>query len=71
MKIHTGDVFSRQKVIDTNAAIGNAFADKGYAFPNISMQPQVDQANHTVELTVIVAPENKLLSVILILRATT
>lgn len=58
MKLKVGDVFSRSKIIDTNSAVGDAFADAGYAFPNISVQPTVNAKNRTVMLTLLVVPGN-------------
>ena len=56
MKIKVGQLFSRSKIMDTNTAVGNAFANEGYAFPNVTMQPHINPVNHTVDITFVVAP---------------
>ena len=58
IKLRVGDVFSRSKIIDTNAAVGKAFGDEGFAFPDISVQPNVNAKNHTVSLTLVAIPGN-------------
>lgn len=54
-----GDVFSRQRIIDTNKAIGDFMADRGYAFANVSIVPKIDEINHTVFVTFNVVPGNR------------
>jgi outer membrane protein insertion porin family len=56
MKVQEGSVFSRSKIMDTNTAVGDAFSDVGFAFPNISVSPAVNPKNHTVALTLEVMP---------------
>lgn len=46
--LKTGDVFSRQAILDINQKIGDYFADHGYAFPEINPVPQLDHATHQV-----------------------
>ncbi len=45
-----GQIFSRQHVMDTDKSIANYFADKGYAFPNIQVTPEINNADKTVIL---------------------
>ncbi|WP_423062704.1 outer membrane protein assembly factor BamA [Candidiatus Paracoxiella cheracis] len=52
----SGDVFSRQEVIDTNKALGNYLANFGYAFADVSAIPNVDDQRHVVDLTFRVVP---------------
>ena len=49
--IKEGEVFSRQKIVDTNKRIANFFANRGYAFPSINPVPMLDDQNHTVFIT--------------------
>lgn len=58
MKLQTGDIFSRSKIMDTNTAVGKALGDEGFAFPDISVVPSVNSGNHTVSLTLVVVPGN-------------
>jgi len=60
LKIKAGDVFSREKVIDTNMAVGDAFSNVGFAFPNITVQPSVDAKTHTVILTLVIMPGKRM-----------
>jgi outer membrane protein insertion porin family len=46
--LKTGQVFSRQGIIDVNEQIGNYLADQGYAFPVINPIPQIDRQAHQV-----------------------
>jgi len=43
-------IFSRQKVLDSQKAISQAYGDKGYMFANVSIRPSVNEARHTVSL---------------------
>lgn len=40
-----GDVFSRQKVLDSEKNMTKVLGDQGYLFTNISLRPQVNEAN--------------------------
>jgi len=50
MQLKVGDVFSRKKIIDVTKQVGDALANHGYAFPEVSPIPQLDQSAHTVFL---------------------
>jgi outer membrane protein insertion porin family len=54
-----GDPFSRQQVIDSNKAIGDFMADRGYAFANVSIAPNINDVNHMVFVTFKVVPGNR------------
>ncbi len=45
-----GDIFSRQKILDSEKAITRLLGDRGYMFATISLKPQVDDKTHTVNL---------------------
>lgn len=46
-----GDLFSRQAILDSNKAIGDFMADRGYAFTSVNILPSVDDVRHQVYLT--------------------
>ena len=52
----SGDVFSRQQIIDTNKRLGNYLANFGYAFANVNALPSVDEQRHLVNITFQVTP---------------
>jgi len=52
----SGDIFSRDEVIDTNKALGNYLANFGYAFANVNALPTIDDQRHVVDLTFRVVP---------------
>ncbi|WP_395946631.1 outer membrane protein assembly factor BamA [Caedibacter taeniospiralis] len=54
-----GDVFSRQKVLDSAKAITQALGDKGYAFANVNPLPKLDKDNKTVAFTFYIDPGKK------------
>ena len=56
LQVHKGDVFSRQKIIDTNTAITKFLGNFGYAFANINPQPKLNKVNHTVFINFLVQP---------------
>lgn len=57
--LHVGQTFSRSKIMKINKDIGNYFADKGYAFPNIRVDPKINDANDTVFLSFIIDPRSR------------
>ncbi|TJZ76154.1 outer membrane protein assembly factor BamA [Chitiniphilus eburneus] len=59
LEVKGGDVFSRQKLNKSTAAITDRLADEGYAFANVNAVPQLDKEKHTVSFTVYVDPGRK------------
>ncbi|MBK2126177.1 outer membrane protein assembly factor BamA [Fangia hongkongensis] len=57
--IHSGEAFSRQKVLDSAKAITEALGDKGYAFATVNPLPKVDKKDKTVALTFYIDPGKK------------
>ncbi len=51
ISVTPGGVFSRQKVIDTDNALGRRLQDAGYAYAKVEAIPHVDEKNKTVDLT--------------------
>ncbi|MCW5583207.1 MAG: outer membrane protein assembly factor BamA, partial [Gammaproteobacteria bacterium] len=56
IKIKPGAIFSRQKVLDSQKLIANAYGDKGYLFANISIRPVVNEASRKVSLMFDIKP---------------
>lgn len=50
IQIKPGDVFSRQKVLDSEKAINKLLGDKGYMNSVISLRPNINDADKTVSL---------------------
>jgi outer membrane protein insertion porin family len=57
--IQPGDVFSRQKILDSADKIKYELGNKGYAFANVNPVPDVDQKDLLVGLTFYVTPGKK------------
>lgn len=58
--LQPGEVFSRQQVMTIDQNIANYFANKGYAFPTVRMNPTLNRNNHTVYLVFIVDPKQRM-----------
>lgn len=50
------DIFSREKVSETNKRLSDELAVRGYAFSNVNIVPDIDNDSRTVALTVYVDP---------------
>lgn len=57
--LHKGDIFSRQKVLDTASAITKALGDVGYAFATVNPLPEINKEKNTVALTFYIDPGKK------------
>lgn len=51
-----GDIFSRQKVIDSEKTITKVLGNKGYMFTTIALRPQVNDKTHDVNLVFAIQP---------------
>lgn len=51
ISVKPGETFSRQKVLDSQKGVSQAYGNKGYMFANVSVRPQVNEAEHKVGLT--------------------
>lgn len=51
-----GDIFSRQKITNTVAAMTNAYGNKGYGFPKINPLPKIDDEDKTVFVNFVIHP---------------
>jgi outer membrane protein insertion porin family len=56
VKVKPGDVFSRERLIESTKAIADRLGNDGYAFANANAVPQVDKAKRTVAFTIVVDP---------------
>lgn len=54
--IKPGDLFSRQKVLDTEKGLNRYFGDNGYYFANVSIRPEVNEATKKVTVIFMVSP---------------
>ncbi len=57
--LKTGETFSRKAITETNEALADRLGEDGYAFANINVIPEMDEQNHTVALTFLVDPGNR------------
>lgn len=56
LRIAPGDVFSRQRLIESQKAIADRLGNDGYAFANANAVPEVDRGKRTVAFTLLVDP---------------
>lgn len=56
VKIKAGDVFSRERLTETNKAIADRLGNDGYAFANANAVPKVDKQKRTVAFTIVIDP---------------
>jgi outer membrane protein insertion porin family len=55
-KVGPGETFSRKNATETSKAISERLGDDGYAFANVNMVPEINEANKTVDMTFFVDP---------------
>ena len=56
LRIGPGDVFSRQRLIESQKAIADRLGNDGYAFANANAVPDVDREKRTVAFTLLIDP---------------
>ncbi|MGJ0428707.1 outer membrane protein assembly factor BamA [Methylobacter sp.] len=56
VKVGPKEVFSRKNATETSKAISDRLGDEGYAFANVNMVPEINEANKTVDMTFFVDP---------------
>ena len=59
IKIKPGDRFSAEKLQQTTKSIVDKLGEYGYAFATVNAQPDIDQANHKVNLNLVVDPSRR------------
>jgi outer membrane protein insertion porin family len=55
-KVGPGETFSRKNATETSKAISDRLGDDGYAFANVNMVPEINEAKKTVDMTFFVDP---------------
>jgi len=56
VKLGPGEIFSRKNATETSKAISERLGDDGYAFANVNMIPEINEAKKTVDMTFFVDP---------------
>jgi len=56
IKVNPGDVYSREKLIESVKAINDRLGNEGYAFANANPVPRLDKEKRTVAFTIVVDP---------------
>jgi len=56
LRVKQGEVFSRQRLVETQKAIADRLGNDGYAFANANAVPQVDREKRTVAFTLLIDP---------------
>lgn len=56
VSVKPGDIFSREKLNETQKAISDRLGKEGYAFANVNSAPEVDKEKRQVAFTVFVDP---------------
>jgi outer membrane protein insertion porin family len=56
LRLKPGDVFSRQKLVESQKAIAERLGNDGYAFANANAVPDVDRDKRSVAFTLLVDP---------------
>ncbi|MEI6542493.1 MAG: outer membrane protein assembly factor BamA [Methylococcales bacterium] len=51
-----GEIFSRKNATETSKAIQDRLGDEGYAFANVNMVPEINEAEKTVDMAFFVDP---------------
>ncbi|MEN9756896.1 MAG: outer membrane protein assembly factor BamA [Pseudomonadota bacterium] len=59
MKLGPGEIFSRKNATETSKAMSDRLGDDGYAFANVNMVPEINEANKTVNMTFFVDPAKR------------
>ncbi len=56
VSVGPGEIFSRKNATETSKAIQDRLGDEGYAFANVNMVPDINEASKTVDMTFAVDP---------------
>ena len=56
LAVHSGDVFSNERVTKTTEAMIDRLGDEGYTFANVNAIPEVDKDNKRVDINLFVDP---------------
>lgn len=58
--LKAGDVFSRNKLTESQKNVSDRLGDDGYAFANVSAVPELDKAKHEVAFTFVADPGQRI-----------
>jgi len=56
VKVGPSETFSRKNATETSKAISDRIGDEGYAFANVNMVPDINEAKKTVDMTFFIDP---------------
>ncbi|MFZ2168198.1 MAG: outer membrane protein assembly factor BamA [Methylococcaceae bacterium] len=56
VSVGPGEIFSRKNATDTSKAIQDRLGDEGYAFANVNMVPEINEAQKTVDMAFFIDP---------------
>lgn len=59
IQLKAGDVFSRERLTESNKAIGDRLGNDGYAFANVNAVPELDKDKHQVSFTFFIDPARR------------
>lgn len=59
VSVSTGDIFSRQELINSSERLKQYFSNDGYAFAKINALPEIDNENNTVEVAFVIDLEKR------------
>jgi outer membrane protein insertion porin family len=59
IRLHSGEVFSREKLTESTKAISDRLGNDGYAFANVNAVPDLDKVNQRVAFTFFIDPGRK------------
>ena len=56
VSVGPGEIFSRKNATETSKAIQDRLGDEGYAFANVNMVPEINEAQKTVDMAFFIDP---------------
>jgi outer membrane protein insertion porin family len=56
VQVHTGDVYSREKLTQSAKALSDRLGSDGYAFANVNAVPEIDREKRTASFTFFIDP---------------
>jgi len=59
IQLKPGDIFSRERLSESNKAIGDRLGNDGYAFANVNAVPELDKDKHQVSFTFFIDPARR------------
>jgi outer membrane protein insertion porin family len=56
LKVKSGDVFSREKIVESTKLMGDRFGNEGYSFANVNPVPELDREKRVAGFTFFIDP---------------